>query len=174
LRICKNMHSTRRFSCLTVPKGQKSLSCLSKTTVFSHTSPRLRRLTTRTLGTPSHALAWYTPRPGSSTRCAMRGGKGEVVNRAVSSSTQRGVAAAAVSNVDSSWLHRLDVSAPSYMHQFDGALLDIRPRVSFRQLCGVQPACRRRFRSAFDSHGACADFVPRGARLTRRRVTLFA
>jgi hypothetical protein len=60
------------------------------------------------------------------------------------------------------------------VHQFDGAFLDIRPRVSFRRLYGVRPACRRRFRSAFDSHGACVDFVPRGALLARRRVPLFA
>ena len=51
--------------------------------------------------------------------------------RAVSSSTQRGVAAAAVENVDSSWLNRLDVYAPSYVQQFDGALLDIRPGGAF-------------------------------------------
>jgi hypothetical protein len=43
-------------------------------------------------------------------------GEGEVVNRAASFSTQRGVAAAAVSNVDSSWIYRLCVSAPSYIN----------------------------------------------------------
>jgi hypothetical protein len=58
-------------------------------------------------------------------------GKGEVVNRAVSSSTQRGVAADDVGNVDSSWLNSLGVSAPSYIQQFDGALLDIRPGSEF-------------------------------------------
>ena len=57
--------------------------------------------------------------------------KGEVVNRASSSSKQRGVAAGAVGNVESSLLNRLDVSAPSYLQQFDGALLDIRPGSEF-------------------------------------------
>jgi len=61
---------------------------------------------------------------------------------------------------------------PPVTHPKDGALLYICPGVSFRCLCGVRPAHMRRLRRASHSHEACAEFMQRGARLTRRDDSL--
>ena len=101
-------------------------------------------------------------------------GKGEVVNRAVSSSTQRGVAAAAVGT---STPRGCTVSVSQRPRAYSNSTAHSSiygPGVSFRRLCGVRPARRRRFRSAFDSHGASFEFAQRKPRLTRWRVPLFA
>ena len=55
--------------------------------------------------------------------------------------------------------HTQAPKAPHISNPAQSELLDIRPGVSFRRLCGVRPAHGRRFRSAFDSRGPCAELV---------------